>query len=269
MTSLKIRSKGDSVRLLQELLNKAGYQIAATGDFDRTTEQAVMDFQRKNNLISDGIVGSKTWTVLQNRSSKDFRNMQAKYLAEQDLIDLATTLNLPVACIKAVYEVESSGRGFLPDGRPKILFEGHIFWKRLKNKNMNPQTYVSGNEDILYPAWTTKFYKGGTAEYNRLEKAKKIHEDSALESASWGVFQIMGYHYSALGYNSVKDFVTSCFERERNHLMDFGKFIECNGLTKHLKKLDWVNFAYRYNGSGYQKNKYDARLAKAYQKYCV
>ncbi len=60
MTTLKLRSKGDSVRLLQELLNDNGYNLIVDGIFGRGTEKAVIDFQKKNNLIADGIVGTKT-----------------------------------------------------------------------------------------------------------------------------------------------------------------------------------------------------------------
>ncbi|HVO74557.1 MAG TPA: N-acetylmuramidase family protein [Ignavibacteriaceae bacterium] len=267
MTILKLNAKGDSVRLLQELLQQKGYDVPVDGVFSKGTEDAVKAFQLKNNLISDGIAGIKTWTILQNLSTDTFAAMQSKYLSEQDLIDLASQLGIPVAAVKCVYEVESSGRGFLTDGRPKILFEGHVFWKQLKSKNIEPKNYIPGNEDILYPKWTKEFYKGGPAEYDRLEKAKKIHEDAALESASWGIFQIMGYHYPEVGYNSVKDFVDAQYQSERNHLMAFGKFIESEGLVKYLKNCDWARFAYRYNGAGYEENKYDSKLAAAYKKY--
>ena len=49
-------------------------------------------------------------------------------LRESDLIAAADRLDVPLASIKAVNEVESSGRGFLADGRPVILFERHVFW---------------------------------------------------------------------------------------------------------------------------------------------
>ena len=47
MQTLKLRSKGDSVSLLQELLNKAGYNLVVDGDFGRKTERTVKDFQKK------------------------------------------------------------------------------------------------------------------------------------------------------------------------------------------------------------------------------
>lgn len=67
MLLLKQNSKGDAVVLLQELLQEAGYTIAVTGIMNTETVAAVKDFQLKNNLVSDGIVFTKTWTrLLQN-----------------------------------------------------------------------------------------------------------------------------------------------------------------------------------------------------------
>ncbi len=268
MQTLKLRSKGDSVRLLQELLNKAGHNLIVDGDFGKKTEQAVKEFQKKNKLIVDGIVGTKTWMKLNALAPRALKESTKKFLAEKDLIDLARELKVEVAAVKAVYEVESSGRGFLTSGKAKILFEGHIFWKRLKVHGLNPSDYKDGNEDVLYSKWTTKFYKGGEKEYLRLEKAKKIHIAAALESSSWGIFQIMGYHYKKVGYENVQTFVKAMNKSERYHLMAFGKFIKSEGLVKHLKNKDWAKFARGYNGAGYKKNKYDTKLASAYKKYC-
>ncbi|MBT8381194.1 MAG: N-acetylmuramidase family protein [Ignavibacteria bacterium] len=267
MQTLKLRSKGDSVRLLQELLNKAGYNLVVDGDFGKNTEKTVKDFQKKNKLIVDGIVGTKTWIKINAVAPKALKESTKKFLAEKDLIDLAKELKVEVAAVKAVYEVESSGRGFLTSGKPKILFEGHIFWKRLKVHGLNPLNLKAGNEDVLYAKWTTKFYKGGEREYDRLNKAIKIHNAAALESASWGIFQIMGYHYKKVGYNTVEDYVKAMNKSERFHLKAFGKFIKSEGLVKHLKTKAWNKFARGYNGAGYKKNKYHTKLAAAYKKY--
>lgn len=51
---------------------------------------------------------------------------------------------------------------------------------------MNPENYVKGNENILYPKWMKGYYKGGIAEYERLEQARRIDIDAANASASWG-----------------------------------------------------------------------------------
>lgn len=59
MTTLKIGSKGNEVKILQIRLN-----LIADGIFGPITQEAVKDFQKKNNLTTDGIVGSTTWAKL-------------------------------------------------------------------------------------------------------------------------------------------------------------------------------------------------------------
>ena len=59
----------------------------------------------------------------------------------------AKALNVEVAVIKAVAEVESRGDGFLADGKPKILFKPHIFWKQLRQKGINPNLFMEENPE--------------------------------------------------------------------------------------------------------------------------
>ena len=53
-------SYGEPVRQLQEALNKVGYSLEVDGGFGEKTEAAVIDYQRKNGLAVDGVVGSET-----------------------------------------------------------------------------------------------------------------------------------------------------------------------------------------------------------------
>src|SRR5690606_12765881 len=129
MELLKINSRGDAVELLQELLNEYGLELVVNGIFDEATEQAVRSFQNDHDLVADGIVYTKTWTKLINGTPIDLSKMEDKYLKEADLNRVAEALSVDVAIMKAVNEVESRGRGFNADGNPKILFEGHVFWK--------------------------------------------------------------------------------------------------------------------------------------------
>lgn len=64
---LRLGSKGAEVVELQKKLLALNYDLApwgADGDFGYKTEAAVRDFQQKNNLEVDGIVGSATNTAL-------------------------------------------------------------------------------------------------------------------------------------------------------------------------------------------------------------
>ena len=67
--TIKRNSTGEYVKELQTDLIKLGYNLGASGadgKFGAKTEAAVKEFQAKNNLTSDGIVGKKTWEVLNN-----------------------------------------------------------------------------------------------------------------------------------------------------------------------------------------------------------
>ena len=265
MRTLKLSSVGSDVVLLQQLLNKWGYIIDETGLFDEQTDIMVREFQRKNKLDVDGIVGRGTWNKLQNEKA---RQTAALLLTEADFKRCAETLGVEVAAVKAVQEVETGNSGgFLAPGRPTILFEGHVFWSQLKKQGLNPEDYVKGNENILYSQWTKSYYKGGLGEYERLKKALAIHEKAAACSASWGLFQIMGFNYAACGCKNIKEFVEKMCVNEGSQLDLFTAFLKSNGWDKYLRTLDWAEFARHYNGSQYAQNKYDEKLKKAYLKY--
>lgn len=61
---LKKGSRGVNVKIAQEALNRFGYNLSVDGKFGPKTEEAVKDFQRNNKLVSDGIIGKKTWEKL-------------------------------------------------------------------------------------------------------------------------------------------------------------------------------------------------------------
>ena len=62
--TLRRGAKGESVELLQELLNVKGFQVKIDGDFGVLTESAVKEFQKANRLVVDGVVGPETWKKL-------------------------------------------------------------------------------------------------------------------------------------------------------------------------------------------------------------
>lgn len=65
--TLKLYYEGPSVRILQMNLYGLNYNyngLKVTGVFDSLTDEVVRDFQTENRLVSDGIVGPVTWSVL-------------------------------------------------------------------------------------------------------------------------------------------------------------------------------------------------------------
>jgi hypothetical protein len=269
---LKKGSTGEFVLLLQEMLRKLGYEIGTDGVFGKGTEKVIFDFQRKNNLKIDGIVGAKTWILIQDMASKAKKTdaptstVINQFLSEQDFIDFAAKYGIEVAAIKAVHEVESNGRGFL-NGKIKILFEGHIFWRELVKRGIDPNKILSGNEDILHKNYISPNPRYRLDQHYRLNKAAAINAEAAYSSASYGLFQIMGFHYNAMGFSSAKAFVDFLSANEADQLEVFGRFLTANNLVKPLQQHNWAKFASGYNGSGYKTNKYDTKLATAYAKY--
>lgn len=267
---LKKGSKGEFVQLMQEMLKKLGYNITTDGIFGSGTEKIVIEFQAKNNLKQDGIVGAKTWILLQDLSSKvgkkETQIAIEQFLSENDFVNFAKKYNVEIAAIKAVHEVESNGRGFI-NGKIKILFEGHVFWKELKNRGINPSNITKGNETVLYPQFKANNPLYKLDQHERLEKAKTINEEAAYASASYGLFQIMGFHYPTFDFATAKEFVEYLSETESSQLEIFGQFIVKNNLLKPLRERKWAAFAKGYNGASYKQNKYDIKIANAYSKY--
>lgn len=258
----KFGDRGDDIGRLQVNLNRAGYPVEVTHIFDDATEQAVMALQRAAGLVVDGICGPKTLVAL--RGGK-----QPKYLTDADLVRAADKLGAPLAAVRAVNEVESRGQGFLmPDGRPAILFERHVFWKRLQHHDVDPVEVLKSKGSPAILSQTPGGYQGGAAEYVRLEAAKQIHMLAAYESASWGAFQVMSYHWKHLGYESVLDFICYMQRGEAEHLDAFVRYVIAEpALHAALKAKNWKKFAELYNGPAYKRNLYDVKLAAAYARY--
>ena len=64
-------SSGKEVKTLQQMLNSSGnYNLETDGVFGSKTLAAVQDYQKKNGLTVDGIVGEQTWGALNNASAK-------------------------------------------------------------------------------------------------------------------------------------------------------------------------------------------------------
>jgi len=159
----------------------------------------------------------------------------------------------------AVLTVETKGFGFLPDRRPQILFERHIFHKLTNGR------HDAGNAEVSNAS--AGGYIGGAGEYPRLEKAMALDRDAALQSASWGVGQVMGFNHGIAGFPSVSELVDAMVEDENAQLLAVASFIKNTKLSGALQRQDWRAFAAGYNGADFAKNHYDTKLAEAHIKY--
>lgn len=252
MNTLKLGSNNIDTLFLQSSLG-----IVSDGIFGKGTESAVKDYQRRNNLLDDGIVGSEMWGKL--------LSSQTTSLSELDYQNLSKKLNLETKLIKTVEKVESSKSAFYDSGRPTLLFEAHIFYKYLKSlERKDPDVYIKSHSNILSKNWNRNLYIGGEKEYSRLMEAWGLSRKASLYSASYGAFQICGFNFASCGCKDVFEFVGKMFKGKKEQLELFGNFISSTGKIKYLRDHDWAGFAKSYNGSGYSLNSYDKKLEKTY-----
>jgi hypothetical protein len=182
-------------------------------------------------------------------------------LSQAGLDGISELLGIGAAEIWTVVAVETRGCGFLPDRRPRILFERHIFHQR-----------TDGAHDATDPSISSALaggYLGGALEYDRLARAMRLDRDAAMKSASWGLGQVMGFNAMLAGYRSVDSMVQDMVDREDAQLTAMANFLKARKLDVHLANHDWTEFARGYNGAEFKRNQYDTRLASAFRGYSL
>jgi hypothetical protein len=190
----------------------------------------------------------------------------SKTLTDADFARAAQELNVEVAAIRAVAEVEAAGAGFLPDGRPTILYEAHVFHTETKGAHANAKD--RRGVKLSSPKWDRSLYGTDASQHNRYEDACKLDPDAANKACSWGTFQILGRNHKACGFDTSQEFVDAMWNGGATaHLDAFVAFIKANKLDTALRKKDWAAFARAYNGPGYAANKYDEKMAAAYARW--
>ena len=191
----------------------------------------------------------------------------SKKLTTEQIQTIAKENNIPYAALRAVIEVECKGSGFNSDNTPVILFERHIFRRQLiaNGKESLAVQLTKERPDICNT--TMGGYGKYSQQHSRMGDAARYDRTSALESASWGIGQVMGFHWKTLGYPSLQSFINAMYKDEASQLEAMIRYIKVNKLDVHLRNLNWVAFAKGYNGASYKVNKYDEKLATAYNKF--
>lgn len=183
------------------------------------------------------------------------------HLTEADFKLVAEELDIEVAAIKAVVEIEAGKamKGFWAPGIPVINFDNTMFLKYRSKAESKEGAKGEKVPDGLsgYPL----------KEWTQLINARKKNAQGANLGTFWGMFQIGGFNYKICGCESVDEFVKRMAYSELEQLQLFAVFITNSGMVDYLKKKDWRGFARRYNGPSYAKRAYHTKMAKAYLKY--
>lgn len=211
-----------------------------------------------SRLIVDGVGGPATRAA----TLAVFSNVHAPAATDAQKTEIAKRLGGTLRQFNAVIKVEAAGKGFLDSGQPKILYERHYAWKRLRIKIPFLSDPVAGGYTLDADG------DGINDSWEKLADMANRNPDIAFESCSWGAGQIMGAHWKRLGYSSVFEMAWSMRESEIGHFEAMARYIEAFGLKPAFQALTTtaamcVPFAKGYNGPGYLRNSYHVKLAGA------
>lgn len=176
----------------------------------------------------------------------------ATAITDADYASLAASLKCHPADLEAIAQVESKGFGWFADGRMKILYEKHWFYKLIPEaKRANAVKNGLARKSWVSPA------KGGYKDqdqpndrYKLLERAIKVDEEAAFKSVSMGTFQIMGFNHKLCGHQSAKQMFEKFCESEAYQLSAFAGFLVSNKLDNALRRGDFDAVETGYNGDG-------------------
>jgi hypothetical protein len=190
-------------------------------------------------------------------------------ITQQDLVDAAKDLGLEPEVMMAIARQESHGGGFFKDGQPKILFERHKMYAHLKKEGHDAAALAKANPDIVDPKQGG--YGKESIQYDKLKRARALDEEAALQSASWGRFQIMGENYRDL-YKTPQEMETAMRASEKQQLAFFVAFLRKKGggkLIQALKDHKWETVAFYYNGKYWKKinPNYATNIQKYYEEF--
>jgi peptidoglycan hydrolase-like protein with peptidoglycan-binding domain len=181
-------------------------------------------------------------------------------VSEAAFAAIAARLGAPVPHVKAVAQVESSGETFWTIGGkqlPPVRPEAHWFG-RLTGYRFN-----TTHPDLSCRSWNPALAattKAGA--WDQLTRMRGLDAEAADEATSWGGFQVMGFHWKQLRFNSVHGLVAA-MDTTEGQLEVFAKFIEADRpLHADLVAGTWLDFERRYNGGGFN-GAYAARLKAA------
>ncbi len=171
-------------------------------------------------------------------------------------------LMLNPAIAVAVMSVESGGRAFMDDGRMRIRFENHIFFRQYGR--LDPEKFSKYLKFDLEREWEGHFWRPSAdaewqtfhgdhqAEWHVFNLARtKFDPHNAKLSISMGLPQIMGFNYHYAGYDSVEEMFVNFRDSANAQILGFFDFIRSKPeqLTA-LQNGDFFAFATSYNGGG-------------------
>ena len=169
-------------------------------------------------------------------------------MGKQEFQQKATALGLEPAFLRAITELASNGKGFLPpesdgtaDGRLSLRFDGKAFYDALKTAGKDADAIAAQHPKVCWTACESLPAQTGKEAYDLLEAAVEVArtqgllEDFALLSGRWGLFGIPGKDYKAAGFTGIINFQSKQEISESNQFEAFITLCKQKGWMELLK----------------------------------
>lgn len=168
---------------------------------------------------------------------------------ETDYQTAAIATGAPVPHIKGVSQVESAGEtSWTINGEilPPVREEAHWFGK-LSGYRFNASHPGISSTD-WNPALAASTHAGAWAQ---VREAEALDKSAADQATSWGAFQVMGFNWQRLRYNSVEGFVQA-MQTPSGQMDGFVRYIKADPVLQNALVVgEWDTFEQRYNGGGF------------------
>lgn len=214
-------------------------------------------------------VNPKAWVdsaIVHHDSAQDSRYTR---LTEEDYEEVAQMLDVDVAAIKAVVDIETGRRheGFWAPGKPLINFDLTMYRRFAPRCGVSLTKARKAHPEIFRRPDARRYGSYQAAQQARLDAACDVDTVSAYQSTFWGMFQIGGFNWRKCGCDSVQQFVELMSRSERSQLELFARFIENSGMVDAVRRHNWLQFALKYNGPKAKSRGYHKRLAASYKRH--
>lgn len=159
------------------------------------------------------------------------------------ILEHANAAQVEPAVALAIFAVESK-RAYDPTtGLVIVRFEPKVFLRRSSGRLV------------------TSDHSSQLAEWQAVEAAYAINPKAALESASYGLPQLMGFNFGVTTHPDARSLLLAFQRSAREQVAGFFGFVTANDLVDVARERRFVDFARRYNGIG-KEQLYAAKMKR-------
>ena len=188
---------------------------------------------------------------------------------DNDYATTAKDLGVEKEVLMAIASQESKHASFKAVKQATILFERHKMYRLLIKKG-NTKASVDALSK-KYPSIVNEDSGGynDMTSYEKLKIAKSIDYNCAVQSCSWGKFQVMGFNYANL-YSSPRELEKAMNMCELQQFKYFVSYLKnTSGMVDALKNKNWERIATLYNGPNWknQNPEYANNIKRYYNQF--